>query len=31
MSKVEKVDLIALISSEFVRLSKGQKIIAQFI
>ena len=31
MSKVEKVDLIALINSEFVKLSKGQKIIAQFI
>lgn len=31
MSKVEKVDLIALIKSEFAKLSKGQKIIAQFI
>lgn len=31
MSKIEKLDLISLIKSEFPKLSKGQKIIAQYI
>lgn len=31
MSKNEKNDLISLINNEFIKLSKGQKIIAQYI